>query len=112
MFDALGGMAIGVLLIVVAILVGIEVKAMLVGQGVEDTVRKEMIAFAEQQPEVDKVLNLVSLQMGSDVMVAVKAHMKPAASDVKLIEAINRTEAAFRQQVPAGRVPVLRARPA
>lgn len=100
MFDALGGMAIGVLLIIVAILVGIEVKAMLVGQGVEDTVRKDMIAFAEQQPEVDKILNLVSLQMGSDVMVAIKAHMKPAASDVKLIEAINRTEAAFRQKFP------------
>ena len=100
MYDAIGGMAIGVLLIIVAILVGIEVKAMLVGQGVEDTVHREMIAFTARQPDVEKVFNVLTLQMGSDVMVAIKARMKPAGTDVKLIEAINRTEAAFRAQFP------------
>lgn len=99
-YDAVGSIVIGVLLIVVAILVGIEVKAMLVGQGVEDHIRREMIAHVEGQPGVDKVFNLISLQMGSDVMVAIKARMKPADSDVALIEAINRTEVAFRQQFP------------
>ena len=33
-------------------------------------------------------------------MVAVKAHMKPAGSETALIEAINRVEAAFREQFP------------
>lgn len=100
MWDALGSMSIGVLLVVVAILVGIEVKAMLVGQGVEPALRDEMIRSLESEPGVDKVYNLVSLQMGADVMVAIKARMKPAGSEHGLIEAINRAEAAFKAKYP------------
>jgi cation diffusion facilitator family transporter len=99
-WDAAGSMAIGVLLIVVAILVGIEVKAMLVGQGVDPELRTEMIRTFEAQPGVLKVFNLVSLQMGPDVMVAVKAQMKPAGSETAMIEAMNRAEAEFRRLYP------------
>ncbi|QJR14995.1 cation diffusion facilitator family transporter [Usitatibacter palustris] len=99
-WDALGSIAIGVLLIVVAILVGIEVKALLVGQGVEDTTRAEMVKFLEDQPAVEKVLNLLSLQMGPDAMIAVKARMRPTGTDVALVEGINKTEVAFREAFP------------
>lgn len=95
MYDALGSIAIGVLLIVVAIMVGIEVKALLVGQGVEPHVRAEMIAFLETQPGVERVLNMITLHMGGDVMVAVKARMRPTG-DVG--GEINRAEAAFRER--------------
>lgn len=99
-WDAAGSMAIGMLLIVVAILVGIEVKSMLVGQGVDPELRAEMIRALEAQPGVAKVFNLVSLQMGPDVMVAVKVHMKPAGSEKALIEAVNRAEVEFRRLYP------------
>jgi len=100
MWDALGGIGIGILLIVVAILVGVEVKQMLIGQGVEQETLEDMKACLERQPAVEKVLNVVTLQMGPDVMVAVKAKMKPAGTDVKLVENVNATEAVFRQQFP------------
>ncbi len=100
MYDALGGISIGVLLIVVAAMVGVEVKRMLIGQGVDESVRREMLEFLGKQPAVEKVLNMVTLQMGPDVMVAVKAKMRPTGSDVTLIEGVNRTEAAFRGQFP------------
>ena len=96
MFDALGTIAIGVLLIVVAILVAIEVKALLIGQGVEPRRRDELMAFLKSRPEVAEVLNLITLQMGPDVMVAVKARMQPVASDRALIDAINIVEAAMK----------------
>ncbi len=100
MWDALGSMAIGVLLIVVAALVGWEVKQMLVGQGVEASTREDMIRAIEAHPAVHKVLNLISLQMGPDVMVAVKAQMKPAGSEAALLQAVNGTEADFRRRFP------------
>lgn len=100
MYDAIGSMAIGVLLIVVAVFVGIEVKAMLVGQGVEERTRQDMIGFLEQQPDVHKVFNCVTLQLGPDVMVAVKVKMRPLASAEALIAAINQAEAAFKRQYP------------
>jgi cation diffusion facilitator family transporter len=99
-YDAMGSIGIGVLLIVIAVMLGIEVKALLVGQGVEDEVHADMVAFLQSQGEVEKVLNMVTLQMGNDVMVAVKARMKPAGSENKLIDAVNRAEAAFKQKFP------------
>ena len=99
-YDALGSIAIGVLLIVVAVLVAIEVKALLVGQGVEPEVRREMVAFLEGQPPVKRVIELLTLHMGSDVMVAVKAEMRDAASTRALVDEINRVEAAMRERFP------------
>lgn len=100
LWDALGSIGIGVLLIVVAVLVGVEVKQMLIGQGVERELHQEMIDMLQAQPGLEKVLNLLTMQMGPDVMVAVKARMKPAGSEAALLAAINRTEAAFRDRFP------------
>jgi cation diffusion facilitator family transporter len=99
-YDAIGSIGIGVLLIVIAVMLGIEVKALLVGQGVEEEVHQDMVGFLQSQAAVDKVLNMVTLQMGADVMVAIKARMKATGSEAKLIEAVNRTEVAFKQKFP------------
>jgi len=98
MYDAIGTVAIGVLLVVVAILLAIEVKALLIGQGVEPQRRAELMAFLQARPEVSQVLNLITLQMGPDVMVAVKALMAPTADARGLIEAINTVERAMKNQ--------------
>lgn len=98
MFDAAGTIAIGALLIVVAVLVAIEVKALLIGQGVEPHRRDELMAFLRNRPEVADVLNLITLQMGPDVMVAVKARMVSVDGDQQLIAAINTVEAAMKAE--------------
>jgi cation diffusion facilitator family transporter len=98
MFDAAGTIAIGALLIVVAVLVAIEVKALLIGQGVEPRRRDELMAFLKNRPEVADVLNLITLQMGPDVMVAVKARMVSVDGDQQLIAAINTVEAAMKAE--------------
>ena len=100
MYDAIGSIAIGVLLLVVAVLVGVEVKALLVGQGVESPVRAEMLAFLEGQQPVEKVLELLTLHMGGDVMVAVKAKMREHSTQGALVDAINGVESAFKERFP------------
>lgn len=99
-WDAVGTLMIGILLIVVAVFVAIEVKAMLIGQSVDPLIAATMTDFLRARPEIERVFNLITLQMGNDVMVAVKAKMQPVASSAKLIEAINSAEAAFRQHFP------------
>jgi cation diffusion facilitator family transporter len=96
LFDAAGTIVIGVLLLVVAVLVAIEVKALLIGQGMEPRRRAELMGFLQGRPEVAEVLNLITLQMGPDVMVSVKARMQPVASDRALIDAINTVEQAMK----------------
>ncbi len=100
LYDAAGSIVIGVLLVVVAVLVGVEVKSLLVGQGVEPAVRAEMIAFLQQQGMVEEVLELLTLHMGSDVMVAVKAKMREYPKQAEMVDGINAIEELFKQRFP------------
>jgi divalent metal cation (Fe/Co/Zn/Cd) transporter len=109
-WDAAGSISIGVLLVVVAVLVGVQVKSLLIGQSVESRILERMREHLAGREEIDTVYNLLTQQMGRDVMVAVKARMRPAASAAALIEAINRVERSFREAFPAGAVALLRAR--
>ena len=99
-YDAAGGIAIGVLLVIVAVAVAIEVKAMLIGQGVEAPVRVEMMAFLEGQPEIERVIELLTLHMGGDVMVAVKAEVRPQGNVTAFVDKINEIETAFKERFP------------
>jgi len=99
-YDAIGTIMIGVLLIVIAVLLAIEVKALLIGQSVEPHLLREMREFLEQRAEIDRVFNLLTIQLGPDAMVAVKAQMNPAGSETALIAAINRVERDFHAAFP------------
>jgi cation diffusion facilitator family transporter len=100
MYDAMGSILIGVLLVVIAFLIGVQIKALLIGQSVEPEQRDKMLAFFEEREEIDHVFNLLTLQLGNDVMVAVKARMAKMDSAGSLVEAINRCETAFKQAFP------------
>jgi len=100
MWDAVGSIVIGVLLVVVAVLVGVEVKALLVGQSAEPRVVAALRAHVQAQPEVAQLYNLLTQQLGGEIMLAVKARMVPQPSDVALIEAINRVEKSLRDAFP------------
>ena len=101
MWDAIGTISIGVLLIVVAFFVAVEVKDLLIGQSIEPTELEKMKHFLGQRPEVDRVYNLITMQFGPDAMVAVKARMTPTGSEIDLIAAINKVERAFRREFTA-----------
>ncbi|HFB65437.1 MAG TPA: cation diffusion facilitator family transporter [Aeromonadales bacterium] len=100
LYDAIGTISIGILLFIIALLVGIEVKALLIGQGIEKKQKEKMQQFLNQQPELDKLYNIITLQMGTDVMVAIKARMKATGSEIKLIENINTIEKKLREEFP------------
>jgi len=100
-FDAVGSIGIGVLLVVISIFLAVKIKGLLIGQSVDPKVHEEITAFLETCPEINSVLNLITLQLGAQIMVAVKAKMAPAENIDQLIANINRCEAALRKQNPA-----------
>jgi len=99
-WDALGSIAIGVLLVVVAVLVGVQISSLLVGQSADPLVVRAIREHVAAQPEVQRVLNVITQQLGPDVMVAVKAMMSPQGSEPALIDAINRVERSLRESFP------------
>ncbi len=100
LFDAIGTLAIGVLLVVVALFVAIEVKALLIGQSVDPGVKVEILRFLDARPEIARVFNLVTLQLGDDVMVAVKAEMSRDLSTKGIVDAINAVEKDLKARFP------------
>ena len=100
-YDALGSMAVGVLLVVVAVLLSIEIKAMITGESAEAETEMAIRSFLTTRPEVAELYNLVSLQLGDGIMLAIKARMKETGSANALIEAVNTVEADLRAAFPA-----------
>jgi cation diffusion facilitator family transporter len=100
LWDAAGTIAIGALLVIVAVFVAIEVKAMLIGQSVDPEREQEMRRFIEAREEVGRVISLITLQLGNEVMVAIQAEMSDRQSTHHLAEEINRVERAFKAQFP------------
>jgi cation diffusion facilitator family transporter len=99
-YDAVGTLAIGVLLIVVAVFVAIEVKALLIGQSVAAERREAIRAFLQARPEIREIFNVITLQMGPDVMVAVQACLGDDLPSGELVRRINVVEAALKREFP------------
>ncbi len=99
-FDALGSIAIGVLLIIIALMIGLQVKRLLIGQGVDPATHKAIVNFLEEQEEINRLFNLITLQLGQDVMVAIKAEMRDYSNQTEMIKAINRCEKRLKTAFP------------
>lgn len=100
-FDALGSIFIGALLLVVSVFLGIKVKRLLVGQSADDDTRNEIRNLLSGKPEISEILNLITFQLGDYIMVSVKARMKDVQTDEELISNINIVEKALKESNPA-----------
>ncbi len=61
------------------------------------------------RPEVAELFHLITLQLGSGIMLAVKARMRESQDAARLIDDVNRVEAELREPFRRRRVGVLRA---
>jgi cation diffusion facilitator family transporter len=99
-YDAIGTLGIGVLLIVVAVFVAVEVKALLIGQSVSPHRREAIRAWLQARPEILELFNVITLQLGPDVLVAVQARMEPDLRTDALVTTINGIEVELRRTFP------------
>ena len=101
MYDALGTMMIGFLLVLVAQGIARQIKGMLIGQSVEPAKRQDIREFLMARPEIKGIFNLITIQLGSEIMVAVQAEMQdPQATIADTITRINDSEAALKAAFP------------
>ncbi|MFK4807157.1 cation diffusion facilitator family transporter [Microbacterium sp. LWS13-1.2] len=104
-FDALGTLMIGTLLIVIAIVLGIETKSLLVGEGATEADHQRIVAAITAGPEVEKLIHLKTLYLGPDeLLVAAKIGFAADAPLAHVAADIDRVEVRVRAAVPAARV--------
>lgn len=99
LYDAIGSMLIGVLLVVVAVLIGREVHSLLLGEA-DEQIRDALHIYLEQQDCVRRVLNLWAISHGSQVMVAIKAELHADLSVGEAVELINHMEKQIKIDQP------------
>jgi len=99
-YDAIGTICVGALLIVVAVFIAIEIQAMLIGHSAAPWLIREMQAFLAERPEIKRVFSLITLQLGNDIMVSIKALMTEERDAQRMIADINRVEADLRVRFP------------
>ena len=102
-WDAIGTIGIGLLLIVVAVLVAIEVKAMLIGQSVDPLLQAQIEGFLKGRAEIAQLLRLITLQQGNDVLVSIHARMRRSHDGEGMLRDIDQVEQALKRQFPVVR---------
>ncbi|QAY72309.1 cation transporter [Agromyces protaetiae] len=104
-FDAIGTLMIGTLLVIVAIVLGIETKSLLVGEGASDDDNAAIEKAILDGDEAERVIHMKTLYLGPDeLLVAAKLGF---SADLKLAElsaATNVIEQRIRTAVPSARV--------
>ncbi|HWH98415.1 MAG TPA: cation diffusion facilitator family transporter [Pseudolysinimonas sp.] len=104
-WDAIGTIAIGVLLVAVAVVLGIETQSLLVGEGASRADVARIRAAFENHEKVEAIIHMKTLYLGPDeLMVAAKVAVPTATKATELAKAINEIEDAVRAAVPLARV--------
>ena len=101
-WDAAGSTAIGVLLIIIAIILVIEMKSLLIGEAAGDDVRAAIINSIESSDHVDQLIHIRTEHIGPDeILVGAKVEFASTLSADQLVDAINTTEDSIRENVPS-----------
>lgn len=104
-FDAIGTLMIGALLIVVAVILGIETKSLLVGEGASDADAHALRSAIESGEDVERVIHMKTLYLGPDELLVAAKVAFPAAETLEHVAAgIDEAEQRIRAAVPAARV--------
>jgi cation diffusion facilitator family transporter len=100
-WDAVGSVAIGVLLIAVAMLLAIEMKGLLIGEAATDEVLAALTDAINGAPLVKSIIHLRTMHLGpDDLLVAAKVEYDHDLTIAELARAIDATEVRVRAAVP------------
>jgi cation diffusion facilitator family transporter len=100
-WDAVGTLSIGGVLVGVAVFLAVEVKSLLVGESADPEIERCVRELIKERPEIERVLELITLQQGpGEVVVALKASFYPHHTAKEICEAINLLEQALRAKRP------------
>jgi len=103
-WDAAGSIAIGVLLVVVALILGVEMKALLMGESASPEHQAALHNALRDHPYVQTVVYMHTEHVGPDaILVAAKAIFSPELSAADVSRSIDEAEASMRDAVPAAR---------
>ncbi len=100
-YDAIGSLMIGVVLILVAIFLSVEVKSLLIGESADPNISITAENIAESHPSIRRVINCITIQQGpGEVLVCTKIECEPHLTAAEVSALINDFEDQLRTACP------------
>jgi cation diffusion facilitator family transporter len=100
-WDGLGSIAIGVLLVIIAVFLAIEMSSLLLGESASPEQVAAIETAIQGTPEVERLIHLRTMHLGpEEVLVAAKVAVADTSSAATVSQAIDAAEAAIRAAVP------------
>ncbi|GIX43153.1 MAG: cation diffusion facilitator transporter [Leptospiraceae bacterium] len=99
-FDAIGSICIGILLIIISLMICIRIKSMIIGESANQTIKEEINQIISQIQEIEKVFRVITVQLGPDVMLSAKIKLKSHLNIEQAVKIINQLEKKIKQKIP------------
>ncbi len=99
-YDAYGSMAIGVLLVIVALFVASLVAKLLIGRSADPRIAAAVAEEIRDDPEFVEVFHLITIQVGPQIMLAAKLRMRGGLGLDEACRRINELEVRLRERIP------------
>ena len=105
LWDGIGTLGIGILLVVIAVVLAIEMKGLLIGEAASLTDQQKIAAAIEIEPSVTRLIHMRTQHIGPDeLLVGAKLELVHGLSVDDAVEAVNRIENSVRRAVPTARI--------
>jgi cation diffusion facilitator family transporter len=105
LYDGLGTIAIGLLLVVVAVILAIETKSLLLGESATPDAQRQIVAALVDGEAVQSVIHMRTQHLGpEELLVAAKIAVRHDDTAAAVAVAIDAAEARVRAAVPIARV--------
>jgi divalent metal cation (Fe/Co/Zn/Cd) transporter len=100
-FDAAGSVAIGVLLVVIAIVLATEMKSLLIGESATEDETDAIVSAIESSPNISRLIHMRTEHLGPDeILIGAKLEFPQDLTVDELIAALNDAEDRIRAAVP------------
>ena len=99
-YDALGSICIGVVLIFISAFVAWRIRSLLVGRSADPDIQKAIDDVIAGQEGIEFVFNTITMQFGPDTMLAAKIKMRPDMNIREAVASIHALERELKARVP------------
>lgn len=104
-WDVAATAAIGLLLVTVAVVLALETKSLLVGEGASRSASERIAAALVAEPDIERIIHMKTLHLGPDeLLVAAKIGVRRTDSAADVAAAIDAAERRVRDAEPLARV--------
>ncbi|NQV87230.1 MAG: cation diffusion facilitator family transporter [Woeseiaceae bacterium] len=99
-YDAMGSICIGVVLIVISAFVASRIQSLLVGRSADPDIQEAIDAIIDEQEAIECCFKTITIQFGPDTMLAAKIKMRSGLSIDEAVASINTLERELKARIP------------